>query len=86
MTREILNKVAKAKNVNLEWYDNLLAIIDESHTNVIIIFANLEVVGRTNRFFCNKKVITISVSDIQKREESEWDYTTQGWERIENIR
>lgn len=85
MTREILNKVAKAKKVNLDWYDHIIAYINENYTKVFITFANLEVCGGS-RLFCNKKSITLSVSALQKREEPEWDYTTQGWERIENIR
>lgn len=80
MTRNIIEKIAKAKKINLDWYDHIIGYI-----KVFITFANLEVCGGS-RFFCNKKSITLSVSALQKREEPEWDYTTQGWERIENIR
>ena len=85
MTSEILNKIAKAKKVNLGWYDHIDAFINENYTKVFITFANLEVCGGS-RFFCNKKTITLSVAAIQKREEAEWDYTTQGWTRLEYIR
>ena len=85
MTQEIINKVCKTKKVNKEWYDHIIAYINENYTKVFITFANLEVVGGS-RFFCNKKTITLSVAAIQKREEFEWEYTTQGWERIEDIR
>lgn len=85
MTQEILKRVAKAKKVNLDWYDHMIAYINENYTKVFITFANLEVVGGS-RSFCNKKTITLSVAAIQKREEAEWEYTTQGWERLEFIR
>lgn len=85
MTQEILKKVAKAKKVNLDWYDHVIAYINENYTKVFITFANLEVVGGS-RMFCNKKSITLSVAAIQKREEVEWEYTTQGWERLEYIK
>ena len=84
MTREIITKICKAKKVNLEWYDHIIAYINESYTKVFVTFANLEVVGGS-RFFCNEKTVTLSVSAIQKREENEWEYTTQGWERLEYI-
>ena len=85
MTREIITKICKTKKVNLEWYDHIIAYINENYTKVFVTFANLEVVGGS-RLFCNKKTITLSVAAIQKREEFEWEYTTQGWERIETIR
>lgn len=84
MTREILNKIAKSKKVNLDWYDHIIAYINDNYTKVFVTFGNLEVVGGS-RFFCNKKTIVLSVCAIQKREEPEWNYTTQGWERIEEI-
>lgn len=85
MTQEIINKVCKTKKVNKEWFDHVFAYINDNYTKVFITFANLEVVGG-GRMFYNKKTITLSVAAIQKREEFEWEYTTQGWERIENIR
>ena len=85
MTREIINKICKTKKINLEWYDHIIGYINESYTKVFITFASLEVVGGS-RFFCNEKTLVLSVSAIQKREEMEWEYTTQGWERIESIK
>lgn len=85
MTQAIINKVCKTKKVNKEWFDHVFAYINDNYTKVFITFANLEVVGG-GRMFYNKKTITLSVAAIQKREEFEWEYTTQGWERIENIR
>lgn len=85
MTQAIINKVCKTKKVNKGWYDHIFAYINDNYTKVFITFANLEVVGG-GRMFYNKKTITLSVAAIQKREEFEWEYTTQGWERIENIR
>lgn len=84
MTRDIINNICKTKKVNLGWYDHVLAFINENYTKVIVTFANLEVVGGS-RYFCNKKTLTLSVAAIQKREEFEWEYTTQGWTRIEAI-
>lgn len=85
MTREIINKICKTKKINLEWYDHIISYINQNYTKIFITFASLEVVGG-NRYFCNKKTITLSVAAIQKREEVEWDYTTQGWEEISDIR
>lgn len=85
MTREILNNICKTRKVNLDWYDHINAFINENYTKVFITFAQMEVVGG-GRMFCNQKTVTLSVAAIQKREEPEWEYTTQGWERIEYIR
>ena len=85
MTQEIINKICKTKKVNKDWYDHIIAYINENYTKVSVTFANLEVVGGS-RIFCNKKTITLSVCALQKRGEIEWEYTTQGWEWIETIR
>ena len=84
MTRNIIEKIAKAKKINLDWYDHIIGCINENYTKVFITFATLEVLPGC-RMYCNKKTITLSLCAIQKREENEWEYTTQGWERIENI-
>ena len=84
MTREILNKIAKAKKIDLAMYDHVIGYINESYTKVRITFANLEVVGGS-RLFYNQKQVVFLVSSLQKNEEFEWEYTTQGWERIEYI-
>ena len=85
MTREVLNKIAAAKKLNLDYYDHILGFINESYTKVIITFANLEILPGGNRIYCNKKCVTFLVSALQKKEEFEWEYTTQGWERLEYI-
>ena len=85
MTQEIINKICKTKKVNLEWYDSIFAYINENYTKVFVTFALQEVVGG-RRHFCCEKTVTLSVAAIQKREEVEWDYTTQGWEEIATIR
>ena len=85
MTREILQKVAKAKKIDLSLYDHVIGFINESYTKVLISFASLEVFGGC-RQYCNQKDVVLSVAAIQKREEPEWEYTTQGWTRIEYIR
>lgn len=84
MTREILNKIAKAKKINLDMYDHILGFINENYTKVFITFGNLEVVGGGRKFY-NLKNVCFLVSSLQKNEEPEWEYTTQGWERIEYI-
>lgn len=68
MTQEIITKICKTKKVNLDWYDHIIAYINDNYTKVFVTFANLEVVGGS-RFFFNKKTITLSVAAIQKREE-----------------
>ena len=85
MTQEIINKICKTKKINLGWYDHILGFINDNYTKVFVTFAQIEVVGGGRKFY-NQKTITLSVAAIQKREEFEWEYTTQGWERIENIR
>ena len=85
MTKEILNRIAKAKKVNLSYYDHVLAFINENYTKVIVSFGLLEVCGG-HRYFCCQKDVVLSVAAIQKREEPEWEYTTQGWEEIATIR
>lgn len=84
MTREILNKIAKAKKIDLAMYDHVIGYINENYTKVYVTFANLEVVGGS-RYFYNKKSVVFLVSSLQKNEEFEWEYTTQGWDRIEYI-
>lgn len=85
MTREILNKIAKAKKINVEWYDSIIAYINESYTKVFVTFATKEVVGGS-RFFLNERTVVFSTRAIQKRGELEWEYTTQGWTNISEIK
>lgn len=85
MTREIIEKIAKAKKINLDWYDHINAYINENYTKVFVTFGTLEVCFGS-RTYCGQKTITLLVSSLQKNEEPEWEYTTQGWERIEDIK
>ncbi len=85
MTREILNKIAKAKKINLDYYDHINGFINGNYTKVIIYFGTLEVCFG-NRTFYNQKMVVFNVSALQRKEEFEWEYTTQGWERIEYLR
>ena len=90
LTYATLAKVCKAKKVNLGWYDSVFAYINEAYTKVFITLANKEVLpGYRN--FCNENTITLSVSAIMKRyskrdapadEPQEWQYTTNGWADI----
>lgn len=87
LTKSLLEKVCKAKKVNIEWYDSVIAWINDNYTKVYIELANKEVVGG-QRYFLNRKTITLSVCAIMKRyqiidnEPQEWQYTTEGWEDI----
>lgn len=84
MTREILNKICKSKKIDLGRYDHINGFINENYTKVFVTFGTLEVVGGSRTFY-DKKTIVFLVSSLQKKEEFEWLYTTQGWERIEYI-
>lgn len=84
MTREILNKIAKVKKIDLAMYDHINGFINEQYTKVFVTLGTLEVVGGS-RYFYNQKTYVFLVSSLQKKEEFEWLYTTQGWERIEYI-
>ena len=85
MTREILNKIAKAKKINLGWFDHINAYINPNYTKVFITFGQMEVCGGS-RHFLNQNTVVLSVAAIQKRFEIETDYTTQGWTWIDEIR
>ena len=85
MTQEILKKIAKARKIDLNFYDHVIAFINPNYTKVHITFAVLETIYGSRSYLC-KKEVTLSVCALQKKEEPEWEYTTQGWERIEYIR
>lgn len=85
MTRDILNKIAKAKNITLDWYDHVFAYINPNYTKVFVNFGQIEVCGGS-RVFYNTKTVVLSISAIQKLGEIETDYTTQGWTWLNEIR
>lgn len=78
MTRELLNKVAKAKKINLKTYDSVNAYVNDNFTKVFITFGCTEVLAGSKRMY-QKNTIVLSVNAILKREE-EWpeDYATNG--------
>ncbi len=87
MTRQLLEKVIKAKKIDLTIYDHVTAFVNEAYTYVYIRFWTLEVIGGNRRELFNKRV-KLSVSAILKRGE-EWpeDYETKaGGEWIYNIK
>lgn len=84
MTREILNKLAKAKKINLDCYDSIIGFINPNYTKVFITLALAEVVGG-RKFYTWQRDITLSVNALIKRGELEFEYTTQGWEYISEI-
>ena len=77
MTRQLLEKVAKAKGINLEHFDKVAAFVNSKYTQVVISFWNHECVSHNPRR-ANEKTVRLSVASILKREE-EWpeDYETK---------
>lgn len=76
MTRALLNKIAKAKKINLDHYDHVAAFINEQYTFIYVSFWAHEVVGG-RAFRCCEKKVKLSVSSILKREEEfPEDYVT----------
>ena len=85
MTRELLNKVAKAHKVNLEHYDHVWASINEAYTFITICFSNLQVCGGQRHFY-NQRYVKLSIAAIMKRcEELPEDYETRSIEWIHEI-
>lgn len=76
MTRDILNKIAKKHKVNLEHYMKVTGFINPNYTKVFVIFFDEEGVG-TNRLVCNRKIVTLNVNAIQRREKWPEDYCTR---------
>lgn len=78
MTRELLNKIAKAKNINLEHFDHVAAHINETYTFVLIDFFSAQILPGGHFRRCNVKSVKLSVSSILKRgEEFPEDYETE---------
>lgn len=69
MTRELLNKVAKAKKINLEHFDHVAAFVNEAYTFVYITFFQAEILPGGQFRRCNCKEVKLSVTAILKREE-----------------
>lgn len=87
MTRELLEKVAKMKKVNLSHFDHVYARLNENYTFITITFFNLLVSPMGDRKWCNCKDVKLSVSSILKREEEFPDeYETDGSMWIYEIR
>lgn len=93
LTKSLLEKVCKAKKINIRCYGSVIAWINDKYTKVYIILANKEVVGGT-RYFYDRRTITLSVNAIMKRyqkpdadihEPQEWQYTTEDWENIHDL-
>lgn len=89
MTREILNKIAKQYNINLAEYDEIFGYITPNGKWLIIDFAvNMGAGIHRTRFV--GETIRKSAEHIDRHFEETGliatDYTTQGWERISEIR
>lgn len=85
MNKAILEKIAKAKKINLKHYNEVFGWVNEKYTYVTITFAVRENVGGNAYHLCRKDV-RLSVAAIQKRFEDETDYTTNGWKWIWEIK
>ena len=85
MTRELLNKIAKANKINLEHYDHVWAAANEAYTFVNICFSNLQVCGGERNFY-NQHYIKMSIAAMLKREENPYDYETRGIKWIYEIK
>ena len=90
MTRELLNKIAKANKVNLSEHTHIQAFINQNYTKLYIEFSTMEVCGSSRLFVC-PVVITKSVAAIARKnatcgEPDAWEYCTQGIERNEDIK
>lgn len=84
MNATILKSIAKRKGINLDYYGKVRSFINDNYTKLIVIFYDEEGVG-THRTICNRRVETMSVSAILKREEMPEDYETNGGEWIMDI-
>lgn len=86
MTRELLNKVAKAHKIDLSYFDHISAKVNDKYTKVEIEFSNIEVLPNCRRFV-NVTKVTLSVMAILKRcQELPEDYETNGEKWIYEIR
>ena len=84
MNATILKSIAKRKGVNLNYYGKVRAFLNDNYTKLYIMFYDEEGVG-THRTICNKRIETMSVSAILKREEMQEDYETNGGEWIMDV-
>ena len=82
MTLTLLQTIAKARKINLDWYD-------EINSSVIGKFVYLEFSNRINAAGCqchvDTKLVRLSIIAIYKREEFEDDYLTNGWQFISDL-
>ena len=87
MTKELLNKVATMKKINLSLFDHVYAKVNDNFTFVEITFFNLQISPVGERTWCNRKNVKLSVASILKREEEFPDeYETDGSKWIFEIR
>lgn len=87
MTRELLNKVATMKKIDLSLFDHIYSEVNDNYTFVEIKLFNLQVSPMGDRKWCNVKSVKLSVSSILKREEEfPSDYETDGSMWIYEIR
>lgn len=84
MNATILKSIAKRKGVNLNYYGKVRAFLNDNYTKLYIMFYDEEGVG-IHRTICNKRIETMSVSAILKREEMPEDYETNGGEWIMDV-
>ena len=85
MTRQLLEKIAKAYKVNLEHFTHVLAWTDENYTYLFVKFSEIQICG-DERHFHNGKTIKMSIAAMLKRGEFPDDYVTKNHQWISEIR
>lgn len=78
MTRKLLEKVAKAKKINLSYYDHVAAKVNEAYTWIYIDFFSAEIYPGGEMKRCCVQSVKLRVMDILKRgEEYPEEYETK---------
>ena len=77
MTKNIMTKLAKKANVNIESFDSVMSWLNENETFIITCFYVTEVCGGEKRRFLRGSTKT-SLMAVLKRFENECDYFTDG--------
>jgi len=76
MTREVLNRIAKAHKIDTTQYMKVAGFVNPNYTKVFILFFDEEGVG-FDRIRCNQKTIVMNIAPMLKREECPEDYCTK---------
>ena len=85
MTRQLLEKIAKAYKVNLEHFTHVLAWTNENYTYLFVNFSTIQICGGERHFY-DGKTIKMSIAAMLKRDEFPDDYETKNHQWISEIR